>query len=187
MNGNISNQGSQDLILELKVQYRVGHGGLWGSHDFWNGVLESITAGFIFLPFSILANLISNKIYEILKSSKSEKDEYQSCRFDLLILAKKKSWIIVRVMRSAKFKTKRNIEEKDISETILTAINRFNELSQESSCENFVVIAELTNHSDEIKISIHEKMDLDPDSLKNIKKQFRKLKSGKTIKLEIKK
>jgi hypothetical protein len=177
---------SQDLTLELSTYYHLGKGALWGSHDFWMGVLESLTAGFIFLPISVVANLISNKIYETFKTSKSESDIYQSCRFDLLIPIKKHSGIILRFFRTARFRTKRDISEKDINDTIIAAIDKYNEISKKAIDDKFVITVELTNYSDKINIKFSENVDIDSNYLDEMKIQFKKSGKEEKIKIDIK-
>lgn len=187
-NGNSNNYQSVNIDNELKlnIHYHIGQGGLWGSYDFWTGILENLTASIILIPLNVAIGILANKIHDTFKTSKAEKDNMQSCRFDLLIPVKNNSWIVVRLMRSAKFRSKIDLKEKDIYNAILSSIKKFNNVSKKNPNKTYLISAELTNHSDEIKLKTNSEVDIDVNSLPGIIAQIKQAKSGEPIILKYK-
>jgi hypothetical protein len=175
----------KDSSLNIKLHYHVGKGAYWGSYDFWTAVVENLVAATIFIPIGVIINILSNKIYETLKGSKSEKDMSESSRFDLLIQEKNNSLIVVRIMRSAQFRTKKKIEKEDIFKAIDKAIDTYKELSNTTPNLPIYVCIELNNRSDEISIDIHHEVNADFSEMYGIKTEIENANSGQLISLKI--
>ena len=149
--------------ISLRIYYQVA------PYDFWTGISERLTVG----TLRLAAGALANKIYETLTSSKAEKDEFQSSRFDLIIPPRQNSWIIVRIIRSAKFRTNATIEEADIRNAIMASVDKFDALSKRNPRKTLLIAAELRNDGDEIRLIIEEETGFSIDSALSFKKQLK--------------
>jgi hypothetical protein len=159
-NSNKVSLSSDKAYLSIHTLYKVGQGGLWGNYDFWMGVLESLTASAIFSLLPAALRALSKTIMETLKSSKASKDDFESCRFDIFIPAKGKSWVLLRVMQSVKFRTEETIEEDDIYNALAFVVSKFNDTSKKYPRKKVVVIGELFNSGNETKLVITKEISL---------------------------
>lgn len=178
------NKRAADTTLELRTSYRVGKGGAWGSYDFWMSVASSLVAAYLFLATNKSIAYLAKRIYQTLKSSRAEKIETESARFDLLIPFDDESLAVLRVMRSAKFRSKEPILESDISSALTIVINRLRTQTRKGHNGPNVVVGELNNMSDGIQLSIHRVEGL--ESAPALQRQLEEAKRGKVTRVRLK-
>jgi hypothetical protein len=135
----------QEESLSLKLNYRVARGGAWGDYDFWIAVIAGVVSNCIFALSVLAIRPLAKKIWEVLKSSRAEKDKFESARFSLLVEGKEGSCLLLELMRSATFRRGEPFAEKEIYDAIVSAVTEFNRIINNAPPEPFFLLASLYN------------------------------------------